>query len=98
MRSTQSIRDQVALASNPARLRVPCFKVIDALQKTKARPGDQILAAAITLVAMCESAGINFNDLIGKAIRMTSDVEGPFTAHLQSVRDYASYELRRGGM
>lgn len=95
--TTTQLSDQVALFNSPAQLRVPAFIVIDALQKTKRQPGVQMLATAVALIAMCESANINFNDLIAKAIRVTSDVEGPFTSHLQAVRDYARHELLGGG-
>jgi len=96
MYTSQHIRDQIALFTNAARLRVPAFFVINALQKTKRPPGEQILGTAVALLAMCESANVNFNDLITKAIRVMSDVEGPFTAHLQAVRDYAANEIRKG--
>jgi len=98
LRSTDSLADQVALCSNAARLRIPCFAIVDVLQRSQRQPGEQVLATAITLIAMCESANLSFDDVIAKAVRMTADVEGPFTSHLQSVRDYARYELRRGGL
>lgn len=97
LRSTDGIRDQIALFNAPARLRVPAFRIIDVLQKSNRRPGEQMLAAAVTLVAMCEAINYPLSDLIAKAVRVTSDVEGPFTAHLQAVRDYAANELRKGG-
>ena len=96
MRSKASIQDQVALASSGARLRVPAFKIINSLQNSGARPGEQILATAVALIAMCESTGVNLSTVIAKAVRITSAVEGPFTSHLQAVRDYAGNELRKG--
>lgn len=93
MFSTQSLRDQIALQSRPALLRQPAFAVINALQRTKARPGEQVLGAAVALVAMCQSANVPLDDLIRKALSIMGDVEGPFTAHLQSVRNYAANEL-----
>lgn len=87
--------DQVALFNSPARLRVPAFAVIDALQKTKTQPGTQVLAAAVALRAMCESANLPLNDVLVKAGRIMGDVEGPFTSHLQAVRDYARNELNK---
>ena len=95
-RYNEHIADQVALFNNPARLRVPAFSVIDALQRASRRPGEQILATAVALIAMCESANLNFNDVVAKAIRVMADVEGPFTGQLQAVRAYAANELRKG--
>ena len=93
MLSSQSLRDQIALHSRPARLRQPAFAVINALQRVNARPGEQVLGTAVALLAMCQSAGVSIDDVIRKAMRMTGDVDAPFTAHLQAVRDYAANEL-----
>lgn len=92
-----SLRDQVALFNNPARLRVPAFMIIDRIQQAQSagtRPGEAILATAVALIAMCESSGLKLDDVIFKASRVMADVEGPFTSHLQAVRDYARNELR----
>jgi hypothetical protein len=58
-----------------------------------AKPGEQVLGTAVALMAMCQSAGVSVDDVMRKAMRMMGDVEAPFTAHLQAVRDYASNEL-----
>jgi hypothetical protein len=94
MYSPHHIRDQIAMFSDASRLRRPAFAVIDGLQQSDAIPGDQILGAAVALLAMCESANVPFHDVVTKAANAMSVVEGPFTSHLQSVRDYARRELR----
>lgn len=94
MRTNHQITDEIAFTNSAAPLRVPAFCVIQKLDRSMASPGHQILATAVALIAMCESANVPFDDLIRKAIRITSDVEGPHTAHLQAVRDYARHELR----
>lgn len=93
--SRHGLSDQVRLASSPARLRRPAFAVIDGLQQSEVTGGEQLLGAAVALVAMCESANVPLTEVLAKATRIMGDVEGPFTAHLQSVRDYAAHELRR---
>lgn len=93
--SMESLADQVRLASNPAALRRPAFRIIDALQNQQGiANGEKVLATAVALVAMCESAGLSFDDVLTKARNIMADVEGPFTAHLQAVRDYARDQLR----
>ena len=87
-----SLRDQIALLDNPARLRLPAFAVIDKLDHM--RPGEQVMGTALALVVMCEAAGIPLSDVISKAERMCAPAEGPFTAHIQTIRDYAKGELK----
>jgi hypothetical protein len=93
--SREGLADQVRLASSPARLRRPAFMVIDALQRSEVTGGEQLLSLAVTLRAMCESANVPLGEVLSRAASITADVEGPFTAHLQAVRDFASKELRR---
>lgn len=94
MLSRNGLADQIRLANNPARLRVPAFQIINALQQVRATGGEQVVGTAVALIAMCESAGVPLTEVITRAARIMGDVEGPFTAHLQSVRDYARNELR----
>lgn len=95
MLSAQTIRDQIRLANNPARLRVPAFALIDRAQNLQQHVtgGELVLSTAIALVAMCQTANIPLQDVMTKATNMLADTEGPFTTHLQAVRDYAANEL-----
>jgi hypothetical protein len=93
--SRYALTDQVRLAASPARLRRPAFLVIDALQRSEVTGGEQILGTAVALLAMCESANVPLQDVLTRAANITADVEGPFTSHLQAVRDFAAKELRR---
>ena len=90
----QSLRDQIALASNPRALRRPAFLVIDAMQLSEARPGIQVLGAAAALIAMCEATDIPVGEVLRKAEVMLNDaaVHGP---QIQAIRDYARHELGR---
>ena len=92
-----TVRDQIAYFNDASALRRPAFAVINGLQQTEAKPGDQVLGTAVALIAMCESIGVSFDEVVRKAVRVMNDVEGPFTSHLQAVRDYATGELLHGG-
>lgn len=95
MLSLNGLSDQVRLCSDASRLRKPAFLVIDAIQNDeKSTGGEKIVAVAVALIAMCESTNVNFNEVVTKALNIMGDVEGPFTAHLQAVRDYAREQLR----
>lgn len=95
--SRESLRDQVRLSSNPARLRKPAFLVIDRAQDLQARGdangGEVLVATAVALIAMCESANMPLQDVMTKATNIMAAVDGPFTSHLQAIRAYASTEL-----
>jgi hypothetical protein len=93
--SRHGLTDQVRLASSPARLRRPAFAVIDGLQRSQVTGGEMLLGTAVALVAMCESANVPLAEVLAKATRICGEVEGPFTSHLQSVRDFATNELRK---
>lgn len=93
MISAPAIRDQIAFFSSPARLRVPAFRVIDRMQDRT--PGEQLLGTAVALVAMSEAIGLPLNDLLTVAHNVMRDVEGPFTYHVQAIRDYAKNEIGR---
>lgn len=92
MVSDSGIRDQIVFAS-PAALRVPAFRVID--RTDGFTPGQQLMGTALALVAMCEAIQLDPHELIGMARNAMADVEGPFTYHLQAIRDYAKHEIKR---
>lgn len=69
-------------------------RVIERVQDST--PGEQILGTAVALMAMCESANVHLGDVLTFAGRVMHDAEGPFTSHVQAVRDFAAGEIRRG--
>lgn len=98
MLSINSLRDQVALASNPSTLRAPAFMFIDKMQDMESvTPGERILALAVALCAITETCDLDLTALISKARLMLQHAEGPFTHQLQAVRDFARSELLKGG-
>jgi hypothetical protein len=59
-------------------------------------PGEQILGTAVALIAICQSANISLQDVMTTAQNVLADAEGPFTSHIQSIRDFAANEIARG--
>lgn len=93
MISAASVSDQVRLASNPARLRAPAFRVIDRLQGY--RPGEQLLGAGVALVAMADAIELDLHSLIATARNVMAHADGPYSEQIAAIRDYAKNELRR---
>lgn len=89
-----TIRDQVQFLTNAARLRRPALTVLSRMQDFT--PGEQILGTAVALIAICQSANISLQDVMTTAQNVLADAEGPFTAHIQSIRDFAANEIARG--
>ena len=92
MISNVAIRDQITFATPPD-LRAPAYRVIDRTDGFS--PGQQLMGTALALVAMSEAVGLNPHELIVFAQNAMADVEGPFTYHIQAIRDYAKHEIKR---
>jgi hypothetical protein len=93
--SVNGLADQVRLCADASKLRKPAFLVIDAMQTDqKSTGGEKIVAACVALIAACESANVPFDEVVWKAMNFMRDVEGPFTAHVQAIRQYARNDLR----
>lgn len=93
MTPTTTIRDGVNWAASPAQLRVPAFEVINRVQRVT--PSHQILGTAVALVAMCEAVGLDVKNVLTKAHNSMAHTEGPFTHHVQAIRQYATNEIHR---
>lgn len=78
---------------SPAQIRAPAFKVLDRIQHL--HPGAQITATAVALCAMAEAIGLRMRDVINVAENTLADSEGPYTEHIQAIREYARGELLR---
>lgn len=89
-----TVRDQLRFLCNPARLRLPAFMVIQRIDACT--PGEQILGTAVALLAICEGASISLQDVMTHAQNVIGDTAGPFTSHIQAIRQYAAGELARG--
>lgn len=92
MLSKSTIVDRVLLGSTASNLRHPAFRLISANQQEN--PEVQINALMLTAVVVCQTIGLDPHDMVERAKRMVSVAEGPFTYHLQAIRDFAEGELR----
>lgn len=88
-----TIRDQISFLSNPAKVRVPAFQVINRLDGHP--PGEQLLGTAVALVAMTEAVGIPAHELITRASNCLREADGAFNTHIKAIRDYAANEILR---
>lgn len=79
----------------PADIRAPAFAVIARLQHMD--PTVQLTATAVALCAMCQELGIDMRHAINVAENTLRDSEGPYTQHIQAIREYARGEILRGG-
>jgi hypothetical protein len=85
--------DRVRLDPTVAQLRRPAFKLVDRMQDL--HPADQLRATFIAAVALSEACGLDPYEEVQRAKRMMDHAEGPFTYHVQAIRDYAAGELLR---
>lgn len=88
-----SIADQVRHASDVAALRQPAFTVISRIQDVT--PANQFRATMLAATAMAQALGLDPHEEVARAIRMMAAAEGPFTTHVQAIKDYARGELLR---
>lgn len=79
---------------NAANIRAPAFHVIHRIQNLD--PAAQITATAVALCAMAQAIGMDMREVIYVAERTLRDAEGPYTEHIQAIRDYARGELLGG--
>ena len=94
MLEPHNVADRIGYVSPPA-IQPAAFRVIDRLQRMD--PTVQIVATAVALVAMSEAIGLNLRDVINTAENVLRDSEGPFTTHIQAIREYAKHEILRKG-
>ncbi len=92
--SPQSVKDNLGWVS-PVAILHPAFKILDRIQQLP--PAVQLTATAVALCAMAEACEVPMRDLIVTAENTLRDCEGPYTDHIQAIRDYAKHELLRGG-
>jgi hypothetical protein len=76
---------------HPAAIRGPAFRVLDRLQYLD--PAVQVTATAVALCAMAQALGLDMRRVIEIAENTLRDSEGPYTTHIQAIRDYARGEL-----
>lgn len=86
-----TVRDRIALASDLLPLKVPAFRVLDALQDA---PKDvQLRALALTLATACRPLGVDPHDLVSRAKRQLTHADATRNPHVEAIADYAAGEL-----
>jgi hypothetical protein len=94
VRNPFNIADEVRWFSEHSALRTPMVRTISANQREK--PSIRILAPALTLMALCDSLGLNVYDVLGQVRRATSNIDGPFSREYGAMVDYARGEILKG--
>jgi len=94
MLQPHNVTDRLGWVS-PVAIQPAAFRVLDRLQRLD--PAVQITATAVALCAMSEALGLRMRDVINVAENTLRDSEGPYTTHIQAIREYAKGELLRKG-
>lgn len=74
-----------------AKLKVPAFLVIDALQH--ARPDVQLSALALTFTILSRTLGIDPHELVSMAKKQLVEADAVRNPHIEAIADYAAGEL-----
>lgn len=88
-----TIQDRVRHASTVAELREPAFRIADRMQDLE--PAVQYRALILAALVATQALGLDPHEEIERARRMVTAAEGPFTSHVQALRDYVRGELLR---
>lgn len=88
-----TIQDRVRHASTVAELREPAFRLADRMQDLE--PAVQYRALILAALVATQALGLDPHEEIERARRMVAAAEGPFTSHVQALRDYVRGELLR---
>ncbi|WP_343698877.1 hypothetical protein [Caulobacter sp.] len=91
--SLASVADRVRLSSTVSNLRDPAFELLR--RNETINPSDQVRALLLTAVVVCQGCGLDPHEEVARTLRMLRQAEGPFTYHVQAIRDYAAGELTR---
>lgn len=92
MITAHTVRDRLAFRSSLEPLKVPAFRILDALQNF---PADvQLDALALTLTTLCRGVEVDPHTLITRASRQLQDADCVRNPALEAIQAYASGELR----
>ena len=87
------IAERARWSSDVSALREPAFAVIHRMEGV--HPHLQFNALMLAARAAAEALGLDPHEEIEKAGRMMAAAEGPYTTHVQAIRDYVRGELTR---
>lgn len=88
-----STADRARHSSEVAALREPAFAVIQRIELVP--PHLQFNALMLTAFVAAEALGLDPHEELARAGRKVTAAEGPFTSHVQAIRDYVRGELQR---
>lgn len=88
-----SIRSQVMANCSLIPLKVPAFRVIDALQETQSKAVQlDALFLAATLVA--QGVNIDPHELVSRSLRQIREADAVRNPHIEAIREFARGELK----
>lgn len=86
-----TINDRITAFTSLPALREGTFIVLDAVQGQK--PELRFLAPATAFTVMAQELGRDAHNDLERVRRIIRDAEGPFTYHIQAIRDYVRGEM-----
>ncbi len=87
----RTIADRARHQSSVSDLREPTFRM--AVRMADLEPHVQFNALMLAAVVSAQALGLNPHEEIERAVRKVASAEGPFTTHVQALRDYVRGEL-----
>lgn len=93
LRRSGVIAERARHDSSVAVLREPAFRVITRMDDIE--PHLQFNALMLTAVVASEALGLDPHEELERARRKVETAEGPYTQHVQAIRDYVRGELAR---
>lgn len=91
MFNTSTVNDRITAFTDLSALRHSAFGVLDMVDGKK--PELRYLAPGIVFVTMGQMLNRDPHADIARLRRMVQAAEGPFTEHLQAIRDYVKGEM-----
>ena len=88
-----TLRSRLFGRSTLVPVKVPAFKILDAVQGAYEDPSVQLDALALVFTLLGQSAGIDPHELVTRAKRQLIDADAVRNPHLEAIRDYAAGEL-----
>lgn len=90
--AAHTVRDRISFGSSLELLKVPSFRILDALQD---HPADvQLNALALTLALLCRGVELDVHELVTRANRQIVDADRVRNPALEAIEAYATGELR----
>ena len=85
--------DRARHSSEVAALREPAYALVGRMEQVS--PATQFNALMLAAYVAAEALGLDPHEELSRAGRKVAAAEGPFTAHIQALRDYVRGELQR---